>query len=194
MGLRYLIAAMLIGLLSPATLALGHDKPPIVTVNTGTLSGSAEGDLFVFRGIPYAAPPVGPLRWKAPHAPIAWTGTREARTFGAACPQGPEHKEPWAQVGTQSEDCLFLNVWRPKKAGKYPVMVFLHGGGFTYGASGVPLYDGASLASRGVVLVSVNYRLGRLGFFAHPALTREDPNGRLGNYGIMDQVAAQPDP
>jgi para-nitrobenzyl esterase len=190
MGLRYVIAVMLIGLLSPAAPAWGQDKPPIVTVDTGTLSGSAEGDLLVFRGIPYAAPPVGPLRWKAPQAPIAWTGTREARTFGAACPQGPEHKEPWAQVGKQSEDCLFLNIWRPKKAGKYPVMVFLHGGGFTYGAAGVPLYDGAALASRGVILVSVNYRLGRLGFFAHPALTREDPNGRLGNYGIMDQVAA----
>ena len=90
----------------------------------------------------------------------------------------------------QSEDCLFLNVWRPRKPGTYPVMVFLHGGGFTYGAAGVPLYDGKALAQRGAVIVTVNYRLGRLGFFAHPALTREDPDGQLGNFAIMDQIAA----
>ncbi|RYY42334.1 MAG: carboxylesterase/lipase family protein, partial [Sphingomonadales bacterium] len=115
---------------------------------------------------------------------------RDARSFGAACPQGSEHKEPWAQVGAMSEDCLFLNVWRPTRPGRYPVMVFLHGGGFTYGAAGVPLYDGAALAKRGAVIVTINYRLGRLGFFAHPSLTREDPEGRLGNYAIMDQIAA----
>lgn len=189
--MRYLLAVMLMGLLVPAAAAQPRAAAaPIATVDTGALAGTSEGTLLVFRGIPYAAPPVGPLRWKAPQAAIAWKGRRDARAFGAACPQGPEHKEPWAQVGRQSEDCLFLNVWRPKKPGRYPVMVFLHGGGFTYGAAGVPLYDGAALASRGVVLVTVNYRLGRLGFFAHPALTREAPNAWLGNYGIMDQVAA----
>ncbi|MEH3158850.1 MAG: carboxylesterase family protein [Sphingomonas taxi] len=161
-----------------------------VTVDTGALQGARAGETLVFKGIPYAAPPVGPLRWRAPAPAAAWTGTRNATRYGAACPQGPEHKEPWAQVGTQSEDCLFLNVWRPARAGRYPVMVFIHGGGFTYGAAGVPLYDGAGLAARGAVIVTLNYRLGRLGFFAHPALTRENPGGPLGNYAIMDQVAA----
>lgn len=165
-------------------------QAPSIRIDTGALSGSVEGTLLVFRGIPYAASPVGPLRWKAPQPALKWTGVREARKFGFACPQGGEHKEPWAQVGPMSEDCLFLNVWRPKRAGKYPVMVFIHGGAFTYGAAGVPLYDGAGLASRNVVIVTINYRLGRLGFFAHPALTKEDPTGLLGNYGIMDQIAA----
>lgn len=173
---------------APSAAAQSGSTP--MTLDSGRIAGTVEGPLTVFRGVPFAAPPVGPLRWKAPQPTPPWTGVREARAFGAACPQGPEHKEPWAQVGAMSEDCLFLNVWRPTKPGKYPVMVFLHGGGFTYGAAGVPLYDGAALAKRGAVIVTINYRLGRLGFFAHPALTREDPQGRLGNYAIMDQIAA----
>lgn len=165
-------------------------QPVRVAIDTGTLQGARAGDTLVFKGIPYAAPPVGAMRWRPPAPPIAWQGARDATHYGAACPQGSEHKEPWAQVGSMSEDCLFLNVWRPARPGRYPVMLFIHGGGFTYGAAGVPLYDGAALAARGAVIVTINYRLGRLGFFAHPALTREDPNGRLGNYAIMDQVAA----
>ncbi|MDP1027744.1 carboxylesterase family protein [Sphingomonas sp. KR1UV-12] len=165
-------------------------QAPQVTIDTGALRGARSGETLVFKGIPYAAPPVGALRWRPPAMPAAWVGTRDASRFGAACPQGPEHKEPWAQVGPQSEDCLFLNVWRPARSGRYPVMVFIHGGGFTYGAAGVPLYDGEALAARGAVIVTINYRLGRLGFFAHPALTRESPEGRLGNYAIMDQIAA----
>lgn len=175
-----------------ATPAAAHGQTAAapVRVDSGSVAGTAEGPLTVFRGIPYAAPPVGAMRWKPPQPAAHWSGIRDTRSFGAACPQGPEHNEPWAQVGPMSEDCLFLNVWRPTRAGRYPVMVFLHGGGFTYGAAGVPLYDGTALARRGVVIVTLNYRLGRLGFFAHPALTREAPNGQLGNYGIMDQVAA----
>ncbi|WEK42484.1 MAG: carboxylesterase family protein [Candidatus Sphingomonas colombiensis] len=188
MFLRLLLATS-VALTAPAA-AMAQSSAARVDTDSGTVSGTFEGDLAVFRGIPYASAPVGPLRWKAPQPAPHWNGVRETRSFGAACPQGPEHKEPWAQVGPMSEDCLFLNVWQPKRAGKYPVMVFLHGGGFTYGAAGVPLYDGAALAKRDVVIVTVNYRLGRLGFFAHPALTREDPHGLLGNYGIMDQVAA----
>ena len=161
-----------------------------VTIDTGALQGARSGDTIVFKGIPYAAPPVGAMRWRPPALPAEWQGTRDATRYGAACPQGPEHKEPWAQVGAMSEDCLFLNVWRPARAGRYPVMVFIHGGGFTYGAAGVPLYNGAALAARGAVIVTINYRLGRLGFFAHPALTKESPDGQLGNYAIMDQVAA----
>ncbi len=175
--------------MAAAMLATGASAQQ-AAIDTGTVMGARAADTLVFKGIPYAAPPVGPLRWKAPQPAVSWTGVRDARSFGAACPQGSEHKEPWAQVGPMSEDCLFLNVWRPARPGRYPVMVFLHGGGFTYGAAGVPLYDGAALAKRGVVVVTINYRLGRLGFFAHPALTREDPNGQLGNYAVMDQVAA----
>lgn len=163
---------------------------PVARVETGRLSGVAGRGVLVFKGIPYAAAPIGERRWRAPAAAAAWPGVRNAARYGAACPQPSDHKEPWAQVGVTSEDCLFLNVWRPARAGRYPVMVFLHGGGFTYGAAGVPLYDGARLARHGVVVVTLNYRLGRLGFFAHPALTREDPDGLLGNYGIMDQIAA----
>jgi para-nitrobenzyl esterase len=163
---------------------------PVVQIDTGRLVGTDEGADLTFKGIPYAAPPVGSLRWRAPAPAAAWTGTRDASRYGAACPQPSDHKESWALVGPTSEDCLFLNVWRPARVGKYPVMVFLHGGGFTYGAAGVPLYDGAKLARRGVVIVTLNYRLGLLGFFAHSALTRENPDGPLGNYGIMDQIAA----
>ena len=163
---------------------------PQVTVAGGVVAGVEEPGLAVFRGIPYAAAPVGALRWKATQPAAPWKGVRDASAYGAACPQDGAHKEAWAQVGRQSEDCLFLNVWRPKGAARAPVMVFLHGGGFTYGAAGVPLYDGANLARRGAVLVTLNYRLGRLGFFAHPALTAEDPGAKLGNYGVMDQVEA----
>lgn len=165
-------------------------KAPTAKVDTGQIAGVAQGDVTTFKGIPYAAPPVGPLRWRPPAPAIKWDGVRDASRYGNACPQPAGRTEAWAQVGPTSEDCLFLNVWRPTRKGKYPVMVFIHGGGFTYGSAGVPLYDGAKLAERGVVIVSLNYRMGLLGFFAHPALTSENPDGRLGNYGIMDQVAA----
>lgn len=189
--MRTVAALVALGLTAATVEARPAGPDPLrVRIDTGVLAGAIDGQTLAFRGIPYAAPPTGPLRWKPPMAPAAWSGARDAGHYGAACPQGPEHAEAWAQVGPQSEDCLFLNVWRPKRAGSYPVMVFVHGGGFTYGAAGVPLYEGAHLASRGAVVVTLNYRLGRLGFFAHPALTREDPNGPLGNYGIMDTVAA----
>lgn len=174
--------------LLPAAAA-AQARPAPVQTEAGAVVGTVDKKTIAYRGIPYAAAPIGPLRWKAPQPAARWSGTREAKSYGAACPQ-PPRKDTWAQVGAQSEDCLFLNVWRPAKPGKYPVMVFIHGGGFSFGAAGVPLYEGASLAAKGVVLVTLNYRLGRLGFFAHPALTREDPDGQLGNYAIMDQVAA----
>ena len=165
-----LLGAIAIALMTPA-IAMAQASPTRAETDAGAVSGVAEKDLLVFKGIPYAAPPVGALRWKAPQPAPHWTGVREARTYGAACPQPGEHTEAWARVGPTSEDCLFLNVWRPARPGRYPVMVFFHGGAFTFGSGGVPLYDGVSLASRGVVLVTINYRLGRLGFFAHPALT-----------------------
>jgi len=188
-GLFAAIAALFVA--SGAQAAPGR---PEVTIDTGALVGVQEPGVAVFRGIPYAAPPVGPLRWKATAPPPPWSGVRDAAAFGAACPQDDAHKEAWALVGRKSEDCLTLNVWEPqdrrKGARKAAVMVFLHGGGFTYGGAGVPLYDGANLARRGVVIVTLNYRLGLLGYFAHPALTAEDPQGRLGNFGIMDQIEA----
>jgi para-nitrobenzyl esterase len=163
---------------------------PYARVETGIVEGVAKEDSFAFLGIPYAAPPIGGLRWRPPAAAIAWDGVRDGSRYGAACPQPSDRREAWAQVGPTSEDCLFLNIWRPRRTGTYPVMVFIHGGAFTYGSADIPLYDGRRLAERGAVIVSFNYRLGRLGFFAHPALTRENPDGLLGNYGFMDQVAA----
>ncbi|HET6524471.1 carboxylesterase/lipase family protein [Sphingopyxis sp.] len=183
--MRHMLFALLLG----ASFAVPAFAQSSVATDTGTVAGTADALVISFKGIPYAAPPVGPLRWKAPEPALAWSGVRDAKAYGNACPQ-PVRTEAWAQVGAQSEDCLFLNVWRPKKPGKYPVMVFLHGGGFVFGAAGVPLYDGSGLAARGAVVVTMNYRLGRLGYFAHPALTREDPDGKLGNFGVMDQIAA----
>ena len=164
---------------------------PVAKLDAGVVQGEIQQDVLAFRGIPYAAPPVGPLRWKAPAPAIHWTGVRSATAFGAACPQPKLFNDAWARVGPTNEDCLFLNVWRPKGRQKHlPVMVFFHGGGFSLGSSGIPLYDGAALARRGAVIVTLNYRLGRLGFFAHPVLTAADPNGQLGNYGLLDMIAA----
>ena len=143
-----MLPRLLLAIATPVALTaslpvMAQTQAPPVTINTGAIAGVAEGELTVFRGIPYAAPPVGPLRWKAPQPALRWSGVRAARSFGAACPQDSAHKESWAQVGPMSEDCLFLNVWRPSKPGRYPVMVFLHGGGFTYG---VPSYSGTPAA------------------------------------------------
>ena len=186
MTMRIRTMAALACLLATTSAFAAPDTRPKASVEGGTLAGTAEGATLVFRGVPFASAE----RWKPPVAARPWQGVRDASRFGAACPQPGDHKEAWAQVGPTAEDCLFLNVWRPSKPGNYPVMFFIHGGAFTYGAAGVPLYDGQHLAERGVVVVTINYRLGRLGFFAHPALTRENPGGELGNYGIMDQVAA----
>ena len=185
--MKRMLFAMLFG--APLAMATPAAAQTPVATDAGKVAGTTDAQVIVFKGIPYAAPPVGPLRWKAPEPTVPWTGVREAKTYGNACPQ-PVRPEAWAQVGAQGEDCLFLNVWRPKKPGKYPVMVFLHGGGFVFGAGGVPLYEGSALAARGAVVVTMNYRLGRLGYFAHPALTREDPEGKLGNFGVMDQIAS----
>jgi para-nitrobenzyl esterase len=187
-----------LGALALATIAACVSPPtadssdPTVQLDSGLVQGEAAGELTVFRGIPYAAAPQGDLRWRAPEPVAAWSGVRLATAFGAACPQPHVGNEPWSQVGPQSEDCLFLNVWTPAKANDadLPVMFFIHGGSLRAGAAGVPLYDGTKLAERGAVIVTINYRLGRLGFFAHPALTAENTDGMLANYGLMDQIAA----
>jgi para-nitrobenzyl esterase len=143
-----------------------------------------------FKGIPFAAPPVGDLRWKEPQPVKKWTGTRNADQFGAACMQraGGDY---WHRGAGTSEDCLFLNVWTPAKSGdKLPVLLYIFGGGFVNGEGSEPRYDGESMARRGIVAVSINYRLGIFGFMAHPDLSKESAHHASGNYGLLDQVAA----
>jgi len=163
------------------------------TIDSGVLAGLSDSGVDVYKGIPYAAPPVGPLRWEPPAPPTAWTGTRDASAFGAICPQ-PERMDAGGLLTRgfkQSEDCLSLNVWAPHGAKSAPVMVWLHGGAHRFGTGASPLYDGGKFARDGVVLVSINYRLGVLGYFAHRALTKAAaPDAPLGNYGQMDQIAA----
>jgi para-nitrobenzyl esterase len=154
-----------------------------VTIDQGTLSGTSAAGIDAYKAIPYAAPPTGPLRWRSPQAPPHWHGTRDATAFGPACAQTVTEESMKRANLPQSEDCLSLNVWTPG-AGRHPVMVWIHGGGFTEGSAALPRFDGTQIAHRGVVLVSFNYRLGRFGFFAHPALT-EGPD-----FGLEDQVAA----
>lgn len=161
---------------------------PSVTVQQGTLVGSFEDGISTFKNIPYAAPPVGELRWREPQPPAAWTGTRDAGQYGNACIQ---NTLPSQSVGAQSEDCLNLNVWTPAidLNAKLPVMVWIHGGAYVIGANNLPDYNGTPLSKEGVVVVSMNYRLGSLGFFAHPALEKVSPNGAV-NFGLLDQIAA----
>lgn len=163
----------------------------LTKVDGGTLKGRLAKEVWSFKGVPYAQPPVGDLRWRAPQPPKAWTGVREAADPGPLCMQKivPDNG---VGAGPASEDCLTLNVFAPAGAAdrRLPVMVWIHGGGFINGSGGAALYDGTQLARQGVVVVTLNYRLGRFGFFAHPALTAETPEGPLANYGLLDQVAA----
>jgi para-nitrobenzyl esterase len=167
-------------------------KPEVVKIDTGTVQGKSDGTVRSFLGIPYAAPPVGDLRWKPPVAAAEWAGVREATEFGARCMQGPIYADMIFRDPGISEDCLTLNVWAPANDGKakLPVMVWIHGGGFVAGGSSEPRQDGGKLAKRGVVLVSVNYRLGIFGFFVLPDLAAESGRDSAGNYGLLDQVAA----
>lgn len=166
----------------------------VVNVAQGRLRGVLQGDVAVYRGIPFAMPPLGNLRWRAPQPPQDWQGIRVADTFAPASWQSMEYCKAagGGDPGQCSEDCLYLNIWTPaSRTGQpLPVMVWLHGGAYTLGAGSLPPYDGAALASRGVVLVTVNYRLGHLGFFAHPALDEENPEGPIHNFALLDQIAA----
>lgn len=168
-----------------------------VKVKTGLVSGTTAGDpsIAVFKGIPYAAPPVGDLRWRAPRPAAAWQGIRKADQFSASCVQNiVTERKPWTfefmAHGEISEDCLYLNIWTPAKSAseKHPVLLWMYGGGNVEGSASVPVYDGENLAKKGLVVVTINYRLGVFGFFTHPALTKEADTS--GNYGILDQVAA----
>lgn len=165
---------------------------PVVDSPAGRAQGTAEGDLDVFRGLPYATPPVGPLRWTAPRPLPRWEGVREASRIGPACFQ-PEAKQPNIYADpppAQSEDCLSLNIWTPKHAKRAPVLVWIHGGSLVGGYGGARLFDGAKMAERGIVVVTINYRLGPLGWLAHPGLSAVSKLGVSGNYGLLDQVLA----
>jgi para-nitrobenzyl esterase len=150
---------------------------PIVKVRQGEAQGIVAEGVTVFKGLPFAAPPVGDSRWREPQLPAKWSGVRAANAFSSTC--------------MQAEDCLYLNLYEPadaKRDAKLPVMVWIHGGAFLFGSGSA--YDGSQFARQGVIVVTVNYRLGRAGWFAHPALSAENPKGLLGNYGLMDQIAA----
>lgn len=164
--------------------------PAVIQLDSGAISGIA-GEVTVFKGIPFAAPPVGDMRWRPPQPAAPWQGVRVCTAFGSICPQPQQALMRINQAG-QSEDCLYLNVWTPAKAQaeRLPVMVWIHGGGCTTGAGSLPIYDGTRLARQGVVVVTINYRLGPLGFLAHPGLSAESPQGVSGNYGFLDQIAA----
>ncbi len=163
-----------------------------VRTTSGVVAGAVANGVVSWKGVPYAAPPVGDLRWRAPRPVAPWTGVRAATEHAHDCMQLPFPSDA-APLGTPpAEDCLYVNVWAPEKpsSAKLPVMLWIHGGGFVNGGSSPSVYDGSAFARRGVVLVSLNHRLGRFGFFAHPALTRESGNEPTGNYGYLDQVAA----
>jgi para-nitrobenzyl esterase len=168
---------------------------PVVTTSGGAVRGVAQASTQVFYGIPYAKPPLGALRWRAPQPAPRWKGVRAATTPSAACYQPPPQEfGPYTAEflipGPVSEDCLYLNVWKPASAGaRLPVLFFIHGGAFSSGSASVPVYDGAALAAQGAIVVSINYRLGVLGFLARPDLTAEG-HGSSGNYGVLDMVAA----
>ncbi|HVY72302.1 MAG TPA: carboxylesterase family protein [Verrucomicrobiae bacterium] len=182
-------------LLVPAARALD-----VVATKSGKVSGAktADGAITSFKGIPFAAPPVGELRWKAPQPVAGWSDVRACIAFGPSPMQGnPAPFSMWSKeflIPDQpiSEDCLYLNVWTGAKAAgeKRPVLVWIYGGGFSSGGSGVPIYDGEAMARKGIIFVSPNYRVGAFGFFAHPELTQESGRHASGNYGLMDQIAA----
>jgi len=167
-----------------------HAQIATAKVTGGEVAGEVASDLAIFRGIPFAAPPVGPLRWKAPQPVAGWQGTKRTDQFGPACMQEPKMAGQMGHAGAIGEDCLYLNVWTPAKAAseKRPVIVWIYGGGFNGGMTSIPLYDGAAFARRGVVFVSIAYRVGPFGFMAHPALSKESGTGS-GSYGMLDQIA-----
>ena len=184
-----LILAMTAPLFASGSVAA--PAPSVVRIETGRVQGAAADGVVAFKGIPFAEQPVGDLRWRPPQKAKAWTGVRPALKHGHDCLQAEVKGDPG--MGTDlGEDCLNLNVWRPAQASakKLPVMVWIYGGGLVNGGSQPAIYQGDAFARQGVVFVSINYRLGRFGFFAHPALTAEHPDELKGNYAYMDQLAA----
>src|ERR1700733_7218088 len=188
---RYLCVA--VGVVAFA-LPAHADNPLVVKTEHGKVQGklSAEGRARDFLGIPYAAPPVGPLRWKPPQPAAKWQGVRQSTSFGSRCYQQERYDDMVFRDPGESEDCLTLNVWTPpdKPKGKLPVMLWIFGGGFTGGGASEPRQDGEHLTRKGVVVVTMNYRLGIFGFFATHELAATDPHHAAGNYGLMDELAA----
>jgi len=186
------VAALLMA--ASAAPAVQAQSAPVVATTSGRVSGVTEDGVTAWKGIPFAQPPVGALRWRAPQPPRSWSGVRPATDYSNDCMQIPFAADA-APLGTPpAEDCLYLNVWKPAGAAanaRLPVVVWIYGGGWVNGGASPAVYSGAPMAKDGVVFVSFNYRLGRFGFFAHPALTAENADdGLLGNYGYMDQIAA----
>lgn len=177
-------------LLSFANASMAQN--PVIEINSGKVEGVSEGSIEVFKGIPYAKPPVDELRWRAPQPVDSWANTIEAKNFIDDCAQQPFPNDVAPSTAPFSENCLGVNVWKPQGSTdeKLPVMVWIHGGGHVNGGGSPLVYDLSAFAQQGIVAVSFNYRLGRFGFFAHPALTAEQKGEVLGNYGLLDQVAA----
>jgi para-nitrobenzyl esterase len=188
---RFLWMVQFILLIVFVANAFGSDE---AKTEAGVVSGTANADhtVRIFKGVPFAAPPVGNLRWKAPQPAPKWPGVRQADKFGSACLQTNVFGDIYFRDNEPSEDCLTLNIWMPEKPGtsKLPVFVWFYGGGFVAGSSSEPRYDGENLAKKGIVVVEPNYRLGVFGFFSHPELTKESGHNSSGNYGLLDQVAA----
>ncbi|MBI1782759.1 MAG: carboxylesterase family protein [Sphingobacteriales bacterium] len=185
----FLVSLMLTGNVSAQT---NDNSSPRVKVENGILEGVDESGVNTFKGIPYAAPPVGEFRWREPQPVKNWEGLRKADKFGKQAMQLPIFGDMNFRSSGTSEDCLYLNIWAPSNAGKekLPVLVYYYGGGFMAGDGSEPRYDGESMARHGIVTVTVNYRLGVFGLLSHPELTKESPHHGSGNYGLMDQSAA----
>jgi para-nitrobenzyl esterase len=184
-----------ISLLALVATAAYQKSPPRVTIDTGTLEGVVDSTsgVYLFRGVPYAAPPVGELRWKPPQPAKSWSGVRDAKQLGHNCIQHQPYSDIDPFAAGISEDCLYLNVWTSSldaRAAKKPVLVWIHGGGFFAGFGGEERHNGGRLAQKGAVVVTLNYRLGALGFMAHPAFAAQSPHHAAGNYGLLDQIAA----
>jgi len=196
MRIRSFVVLMSFAVLALSLSAIAAVNDP-VKVEQGMLAGTSGSspDIRVYRGVPFAAPPVGDLRWKAQQPVAKWQGVRQAAEFSNACwqtPYPPAAAIYQAKLPPLSEDCLYLNIWTPAKSAKdrLPVMVWIHGGGFTRGFSGTSSYNGEVLARKGAVIVTINYRLGIFGFFAHPQLSAESGHHASGNYALLDQIAA----
>jgi len=192
MSIARTLALCAVAVLMPAQASASAPRRPVIDAPAGAARGVEQGDILAFKGLPYAEPPVGPARWTPPKPMPPWPGVRDAVDFGPACVQPPPQPggiysgPPMAT----SEDCLRLNIWRPKGARHAPVFVWIHGGSLVGGAGSEAMYDGARLARQGVIVVTINYRLGVLGYLAHPALSAESPEGISGNYGLLDQIEA----